>query len=66
MEAGDGEELSMDPEDVAARALKRHWRERPQRLIAPLTDGVTIMVVFALIGLGLRKSICLDLGQLAT
>lgn len=50
----DGKELSMDPEDVATRELKRQWRERPQRLIAPITDALTIMTVFCLIGLGMR------------
>ena len=47
----------MDPEDVTMRKMKRHWRERPVMLWAPLSDGFAIMLVIVLIGFGLRKSI---------
>lgn len=54
-EGGSIADEALDPEDVAMRKLKKHWRERPQVLIAPITDALSIMVVFALIGLGLRE-----------
>lgn len=47
----------MDPEDVTMRKMKRHWRERPVMLWAPVSDGFAIMLVIVLIGFGLRKSI---------
>jgi hypothetical protein len=49
-------EEDMDPEDVTMRKMKRHWRERPVMLWAPLSDGCAIILVIALIGFGLRKS----------
>jgi hypothetical protein len=49
-------EEDMDPEDVTMRKMKRHWRERPVMLWAPLSDGLAIMLVIVLIGFGLRKS----------
>lgn len=55
----DGTELKeedMDPEDVAMRKMKRHWRERPVMLWAPLSDGFAIILVIVLIGFGLRES----------
>jgi hypothetical protein len=50
-------EEDMDPEDVTMRKMKRHWRERPVMLWAPLSDGFAIVLVIVLIGLGLRKSV---------
>lgn len=55
----DGTEIKeedMDPEDVTLRKMKRHWRERPVMLWAPITDGLAIALVITLIGLGLRTS----------
>lgn len=49
------EEEDMDPEDVEMRRVKRHWRERPTNLFAPMIDGMAIMVCLAVIGLGLRE-----------
>lgn len=54
----DGTELKeedLDPEDVALRKMKRHWRERPVMLWAPLSDGLAIMLVIVLIGFGLSE-----------
>jgi hypothetical protein len=54
-----GEEVKeedMDPEDVTLRKMKRHWRERPVMLWAPLSDGFAIIFVIILIGFGLSKS----------
>lgn len=48
-------EEDMDPEDVTMRKMKRHWRERPVMLWAPLSDGFAIMLVITLIGLGLSE-----------
>lgn len=59
-------EEDMDPEDVVMRKMKRHWRERPVMLWAPLSDGFAIMLVIVLIGFGLREcligavAICTD------
>jgi len=50
-------EEDMDPEDVTMRKMKRHWRERPVMLWAPLSDGCAIILVIVLIGFGLRESI---------
>lgn len=58
--AEDGTELKeedMDPEDVTLRKMKRHWRERPVMLWAPLSDGLAIALVITLIGLGLSESL---------
>jgi hypothetical protein len=55
----DGTEIKeedMDPEDIALRKMKRHWRERPVMLWAPISDGLSIALVITLIGLGLRES----------
>lgn len=57
--AEDGTEIKeedMDPEDIALRKMKRHWRERPVMLWAPISDGLSIALVITLIGLGLRES----------
>lgn len=57
--AEDGTEIKeedMDPEDVTLRKMKRHWRERPVMLWAPLSDGFAIALVITLIGLGLSES----------
>jgi hypothetical protein len=47
----------LDPEDITMRKMKRHWRERPVMLWAPVSDGFAIMLVIVLIGFGLRKYI---------
>ena len=46
----------MDPEDLELRERKKQWRERPVRLIAPIIDGLVVMVCMALISLGFRSS----------
>jgi hypothetical protein len=54
----EGEEIKeedMDPEDITLRKMKRHWRERPVMLWAPVSDGFSIMLVITLIGLGLSE-----------
>jgi len=43
-----------DPEDVVMRKVKKHWRERPVMLYAPIMSGLTIIVCLACIGLGFR------------
>lgn len=50
-------EEDMDPEDVTLRKMRRHWRERPVMLWAPITDGVAIALSATLIGLGLSASL---------
>ncbi|KAL7424393.1 hypothetical protein Q5752_000075 [Cryptotrichosporon argae] len=58
-------EEGLDGEDVEARRLKRQWKERPIRLIAPVTDGGSIIIAFCLLALGLRtlvKEFMLDGG----
>lgn len=54
-EAVDTKEEDMDPEDVEMRRVKRHWRERPTRLIAPMIDGLGIIVCLAIIALGISE-----------
>lgn len=49
-------EEDMDPEDIEMRKVKRHWRERPTKLIAPLLDGMAIILCLAILSLGLSKS----------
>ncbi|WRT65030.1 uncharacterized protein IL334_001972 [Kwoniella shivajii] len=50
-------EEDLDPEDIAKRALKQGWRERPVMLIAPISDSFAIMLCMTLIALGLRSLI---------
>lgn len=50
-------EEDMDPEDIETRRVKRHWRERPTRLISPMIDGMGIILILAIIALGLSESI---------
>ncbi len=49
--------IDEDVEDVVMRRLKRHWRERPVMLWAPLADGLSIMLCIGLISLGVRTLI---------
>ncbi|EIW68701.1 hypothetical protein TREMEDRAFT_11927, partial [Tremella mesenterica DSM 1558] len=61
------EETGIDPEDIVMRRLKKEWKERPVVLLAPLTDGLAIIVTMSLIALGARtlvKEYILD-GQAA-
>lgn len=44
-----------DTEDVVKRKIKRHWKERPVMLIAPLSDALAIMLGMALIAFGIRE-----------
>ena len=55
----DGEKLAVDEdlEDIEMRSLKRHWRERPVMLWAPISDGLAIMMCMALLSLGGRTLI---------
>lgn len=53
---GDGlKEEDLDPEDIETRRVKRHWRERPTRLFAPMIDGMAVILCMALIALGLSE-----------
>jgi len=45
-----------DTEDAAMRRLKRHWRERPVVLWAPVSDGLAIMLCMGIISLGGSES----------
>lgn len=52
-----------DPEDVVARKLQQHWKERPVMLWAPISDGFAIITCMVIIALGLRtlvKEFALD------
>lgn len=49
-------ESVVDPEDVEMRKVRKHWRERPVRLIAPMFDGMAIIVCMAILSLGLSES----------
>jgi hypothetical protein len=53
--AGDIASEDMDPEDLEWRNVKRHWKERPVMLWAPITDGISIMLCMGLIALGLSR-----------
>nr|XP_031861885.1 uncharacterized protein CI109_002714 [Kwoniella shandongensis]KAA5528957.1 hypothetical protein CI109_002714 [Kwoniella shandongensis] len=57
----------LDPEDIEMRKVRAYWRERPVMLIAPITDGLSIMLCMLLISMGLRtiiKEYLLDGGAL--
>lgn len=43
-----------DPEDVVMRKVKKHWRERPVMLFAPIMSGFAIIVTMGCLGLGFR------------
>jgi hypothetical protein len=45
----------LDPEDVEKKRRKKHWKERPVTLYAPLSDGMAIIICISLIALGLRE-----------
>jgi len=45
-----------DPEDVVLRKVKKHWRERPVMLYAPIMSGLAIIVCLGCLGLGFRES----------
>ena len=57
-ETGSVADLNVDPEDVAMRALKRSWKERPTILWAPFSDGLAIICAITLISLGLSAFTC--------
>lgn len=48
-------EEDLDPEDAEMRRVKKHWRERPVMLWAPISDGLAIILVICLIALGLSR-----------
>jgi hypothetical protein len=54
-EGADIKEEDMDPEDIEIRRVKKHWKERPVVLYAPLFDAMSIMLCMCLIALGLSK-----------
>ncbi|WWC59194.1 uncharacterized protein I303_101743 [Kwoniella dejecticola CBS 10117] len=47
-------EEDLDPEDIAKREMRRKWRERPVMMIAPVSDGLAIMLLITIISLGIR------------